>query len=102
MRIPFAVEILAGTAIAFHAMAASSEGSFADTVHFADAAQTRITIGQAIVIAEQHAGGEAIEAELDRNAGHLTYDIDVETAYGDIEVIVDTKTGAVLDMSPDD
>lgn len=102
MKFPYTIEILAGTAIALHAIAASSEENHGNAAQFADAIEARVTIGQAISIAERHAGGEAVEAELERKGGRLIYDIDVETADGDMEVLVDTATGSVLGMSPDD
>ncbi len=102
MKFPYVLEIVAGTAIALHAIAASSGETHVSYARLADGSTPRITIGQAIVIAEQHAGGEAVEAELDREDGRLVYDVDVETADGDVEVIIDPVTGDVLSMGPDD
>lgn len=102
MRFPFAIEILGGAAIALHALSASSGEVLLPVTRVADTVESRLTIGQAIVIAEDRAGGEAIEAELNRKGGRLIYDVDVETASGAYEVLIDSATGTVLSIERDD
>ena len=102
MRFPYLIEVLAGAAIAFHAIAASSDEIATPYAQYAQSTNGRITIGQAIVIAERHVTGEAIEAELEREDGRMVYDVDVETEDGMVEVFIDPETVAVLRTGPDD
>jgi uncharacterized membrane protein YkoI len=102
MKMPYLLEILAGTAIALHAIAASSSEGEIPYTQFVQAAQPNITIGQAIVIAEKEVGGEAIEAELEKEDGKFVYDVDVQTPTGTMEVSIDPKTGTVLSIEPED
>lgn len=96
------VGLAAGIFIAFHALAASSDEIEKPYTQFVQASQARITIGQAILIAESEVGGEAVEAELEDEDGRLVYDVDVNTDEGKMEVFVDPENGAILSVSPDD
>jgi uncharacterized membrane protein YkoI len=51
----------------------------------ADLQNARISLKQALAIAEQHigAGARAIEAEVERESGALRYEITVATSAGD-------------------
>lgn len=102
MKIPYLIETLAGAGIALHAIAASSNEVSTPYAQLVEAIPTRITIGQAIVIAEKEVGGEAVEAELEKENGQLIYDIDVNTLRGRMEVLVDPETGAVLSVGLDE
>ena len=102
MKSPYLIEILAGVGIALHAITASSHELDTPYAQLVEAAPTRITIGQAIVIAEEEVSGEAIEAELEKEDGRLVYDVDVKTSRGKMEVVIDPETGNVLRVSPDD
>lgn len=68
----------------------------------AQAAPRRITIGQAILIAEKETGGEAIEAELDEEDGVLIYEVEVLRDQTEIEVSINPETGDILSIEKDD
>lgn len=102
MKSGYSLEVAAGLLIAFHAIAASSNEINQPYAQYVQAAQSKITIGQAILIAEKEVGGEAVEAELELEDGRRVYDVDVSTKDGKMEVFIDTETGAVLSIHQDD
>ena len=55
-----------------------------------------ISLSQAITIAEQHAQGNAISAELERDDGRAHYEVDVAAAGRTAEVNVDASDGSVI------
>jgi uncharacterized membrane protein YkoI len=61
-----------------------------------------ISLAQAVAIAEQHAQGNAIGAELERDGGSLHYDVEVANAGRTVEVKVDGSNGAVIGVDRDD
>lgn len=101
MRFRYNLEVTAGLAIALHALAASSDEPGQLSAQFVRAEQAKITIGQAILIAEKEVGGEAVEAEFEEENGRVYYDVDVRTRNGKIEVFIDPEDGAVLSVAPD-
>ncbi len=102
MKIPYLIEMTAGSLIALHAIAAEALDSTTPYAQIVQASATRITIGQAIVIAEKETNGEAVEAELEKEDGRVVYDVDVLTPSGKMEVFIDPENGAVLSVHPDD
>lgn len=102
MKIPYLIETLAGATIALHALAASSNETDTPYGQLVQASSSKITIGQAIIIAETEVGGEAVEVELEKEDGKLVYDVDVKTKNGKMEVFIDPETGKVLSVGPDD
>lgn len=61
-------------------------------VKVSDARQAKITIQQAIAIAEAEIGGKASEVELDNEDGNLVYEVEI----GEKEVVIDAVNGKVL------
>ena len=55
-----------------------------------------VSLSQAVAIAERHAPGQAISAELEERDGRAFYEIDVATAGDVIEVKVDGGNGSVI------
>jgi len=55
-----------------------------------------ISLSQAIAIAEQHAQGNAISAELERDVGRAHYEVEVATAGRTVDVKVDVSDGSVI------
>jgi len=102
MKIPYLIEVTAGSLIALHAIAAEALDNATPYAQFVQASSTRITIGQAIVIAEKETNGEAVEAELEKADGRVVYDVDVLTPSGKMEVFIDPENGSVLSVHPDD
>ncbi len=58
--------------------------------------EAKISLTEAIQIAEKHVGGKAIEADLDRENGKAVYDVSVIKAESEHEVRLDAVTGDVL------
>ncbi len=63
----------------------------------------KITLQQAIDLAEKETGGRAYEAEIEKNSFNVEYEVDVYVvAEGKrFEVSVDAKTGEVLSVRED-
>ena len=55
-----------------------------------------ISLSQAITIAEQHAQGNAISAELERDDGRAHYEVELAAAGRTVEVKVDVSDGSVI------
>ena len=53
------------------------------------------TLAAALAEAEQQAGGQVTEASLEEEDDRLFYEVEVETAQGDREALIDTETGEV-------
>lgn len=64
-------------------------------------AKTRISLVQAVTIAEQHAGGRASHAELENENGRLVYDIEVADNANTTDVKVDATDGSVVSAQVD-
>ncbi len=102
MKIPYLLEMTAVSLIGLHTIAVEARDVATPYAQLSQASSTRITIGQAISIAEKEANGEAVEAELEKEDGRMVYDIDVLTPSGKMEVFIDPETGRVLSVHPDD
>lgn len=63
----------------------------------------KITLQQAIDLAEKETGGRAYEAEIEKNSFNIEYEVDVfVVAEGKrYEVSIDAKTGEVLSVRED-
>ncbi len=64
--------------------------------------QAKITLQEAIKIAEQKTGGKAIEAEIDDDSAAVQYEVEIVKEGKVHEVIIDGKTGKVLKVSLED
>lgn len=60
------------------------------------------TLADALASAEQQVGGQVTEASLEEENGRLFYEVEVETAQGDQEALIDTGTGEVTLGERDD
>lgn len=92
--------IIAATILALGAgTAAYAKGSGNDAV--TDLAQAKITLAQAVAAAEQHAGGQATKAELERRQGRMAFEVEVVKGRAVSNVVVDATDGRVLAASAD-
>lgn len=66
-----------------------------------DLAQAKITLVQAITAAEQHAGGRATKAELERHQGKTAFEVEVVKGSVVSNVLVDATDGKVLATTAD-
>lgn len=66
-----------------------------------DLAQAKITLVQAITAAEQHAGGRATKAELERRKGKPAFEVEVVKGTAVANVVVDAADGKVLAANAD-
>jgi uncharacterized membrane protein YkoI len=92
--------IMAGVAAAGGLAAAQQSGAKANDAIVA-AAQAKISLAQAIAIAEQGTGGKASHAELERENGRLVYGVEVTDGTVTTDVKVDATDGRVLSAQPD-
>lgn len=76
----------------------------ADSAHTdaVDAQNVRISLAEAIAIAEQHVGGKAIQAELEHENGSLFYDVEVNRGTQRMDVRVDVDRGSILSAKADE
>jgi uncharacterized membrane protein YkoI len=72
-----------------------------DDATLAVTAPPTISLSQAIAIAEQHALGNAITAELERDDGRAHYEVEVAAAGRTVEVKVDVSDGSVIGAEPE-
>jgi uncharacterized membrane protein YkoI len=64
-------------------------------------AKARISLTQAVAIAEQHAGGKASRAELEDENGRLVYGVEVSDTTKTTDVKVDATDGRVVSAQLD-
>ncbi|HEY8905535.1 MAG TPA: PepSY domain-containing protein [Rhodoferax sp.] len=62
---------------------------------------TKITLSQAVNTAEQHAGGHAIRAELEKSKTGLTYNVEVINGASIFDVKVNPDKGTVIASTAD-
>ena len=67
----------------------------------AQIANARITLAQAVALAEQHRGGRATRAELESENGRLVYGVEVTDATTTTDIKVDAADGKILSAQPD-
>ena len=67
----------------------------------ADLAKTKVSLSQAITVAEQHVSGKASRASLEDENGRLVYEIEVASAKKVMDVKVDSADGKVISSKPD-
>ena len=53
---------------------------------------------RAIAVATKAAPGRVVEWTIERDDGRVVYEVEVQTAGGDVDVIVDAKTAAVIEV----
>lgn len=61
-------------------------------------AQVPITSDEAKNVALGHVRGKIVNIGLEHEDGHLVYDVDMQTNLAPVEVIVDAKSGEVLQI----
>lgn len=64
-------------------------------------AQAKITLAQAVASAEQHTGGRATKAELERHKGTTAFEVEVVKGNAVSNVMVDAADGKVLSAVAD-
>lgn len=64
-------------------------------------AQATITLDQAVRAAEQHAGGRATKAELERHQGKAAFEVEVVNGQAVSDVVVDATDGSILANTAD-
>ena len=64
-------------------------------------AQAKVSLGQAITVAERHANGKAARAELEDENGRMVYGVEVVGAGKSTDVKVDINSGKVLSAQAD-
>ncbi len=90
--------IALGTAGAF-AYASSEKKHENDAI--AELAKTKVSLSQAISVAEQHVSGKASRASLEDEHGRLVYNVEVASAKKVMDVKVDSTNGKVISAKPD-
>jgi uncharacterized membrane protein YkoI len=92
--------IIVATVLALGAgTAAFAKGRGNDAV--SELAQAKITLAQAITAAEQHVGGQATKAELERHKGKTAFEVEVVKGSAVSKVVVDATDGKVLATAAD-
>ncbi|HVS26229.1 MAG TPA: PepSY domain-containing protein [Burkholderiales bacterium] len=61
----------------------------------------KISLSQAVSAAEQHAGGKASRAEVERHKGEWIYDVEVVAGKKVMDVKVDPQKGTILSATED-
>lgn len=79
--------------------AAYAKGRGNDAV--SELAQAKITLAQAVDAAQQHAGGRATKAELERHKGKPAFEVEVVKGTAVTNVIVDAADGKVIAATAD-
>lgn len=64
-------------------------------------AKAKISLAQAVAIAEQNSGGKATHAELENENGRLVYGVEVADGANTTDVKVDAVDGRVVSAQPD-
>jgi uncharacterized membrane protein YkoI len=90
-----AIAALAASALAGALVYASQYGERANTARPEDE-QARISLTQAIAVAERHVPGNAVGAELEQRDGRVIYEVKVASAGRTVEVKVDSADGSVI------
>jgi uncharacterized membrane protein YkoI len=86
-----ALSVLALGAGAFAAESHHGEGDEA-----AAYAKAKMSLTDAIALAERQTGAKAVEAKLENERGALTFDVEVMKNDGFQKVVIDAQTGQVL------
>jgi uncharacterized membrane protein YkoI len=63
--------------------------------------QARISLTQAIAVAERHVPGNAVGVELEQRDGRAFYEVEVASAGRTVEVKVDSADGSVIGAEPE-
>lgn len=66
----------------------------------ANLVNVKISLTQAVLTAEQYAGGRATRAELENENGHTVYGVKVSTNTDGVYVKVDATNGTVVSAQP--
>lgn len=79
------------------AVAQTTSESSGDT-----AVTTSISFEEALAIAREAQPGSVEEIERDREDGVTVFEVEIETAEGEVEVMIDATTGEVLSVETED
>lgn len=83
-------------------LAIAAPAGAVDSYDAAAARKARISMAQAVTIAErQHVGSQAIEASLNDRMNQTTYEVTVLANQSSHDVRIDAVTGEVLDSEPE-
>jgi uncharacterized membrane protein YkoI len=106
-KFKFTGEIFMNTASKYLAACVAAAGLafsgsvFADREDARRLSETKISLTEAIAIAEKHQGGQAYEASLDADSRGLHYEVDVVVGDKRYEVKVDGVSGDVTKVKED-
>lgn len=92
--------IIATTVLALGVASAAFAGTRGNDA-VTDLAQANITLAQAVGAAEQHAGGRATKAELERREGKAAFEVEVVNGQAVSNVVVDATDGRILASTAD-
>ena len=92
--------VLLATVIALGAGTAAFATNHANDA-IEELAQAKITLTQAIAAAEQHSGGRATQAELEREKGKIVFEVEVVKGNQVSLIHVDPADGKVLGVRAD-
>jgi uncharacterized membrane protein YkoI len=95
-----ALIMAAGVATAGSLVYAQSSGVKANDAT-ADLAKARITLIQAVSLAEHQVGGRATHAELENENGRLVYAVEVSDSVNTMDVKVDASDGSIISAQAD-
>jgi uncharacterized membrane protein YkoI len=90
-----AIAAFAASALAGALVYASQYGGHANIARLEDE-QARISLTQAIAVAERHVPGDAVGAELEQRDGRAFYEVEVASAGRTVDVKVDSADGSVI------
>jgi uncharacterized membrane protein YkoI len=86
---------LGGAAAAF----AAGEKEFDEQKEITTVLNAKISLAQAIAVAEQQTGGKAFDTGLEKRDGNVAYEVTVAQGTTVQKVLVDMNTGAVLKVA---
>lgn len=95
-----AIAALAASALAGALVYASQYGGHANIAR-SEGEQARISLTQAIAVAERHVPGNAVGAELEQRDGRAFYEVEVASAGRTVDVKVDGADGSVIGAAPE-
>lgn len=88
--------------VAASGMAFAAQGANAANDAVADLAKAKVTLGQALTIAEAQLNGRATSAELDSEGGAVAYKVEVVAANSKVfDMRIDAVDGKVLSSKQD-
>jgi uncharacterized membrane protein YkoI len=98
MKTKSSIALVSALLLATGATAFAAKSTASETMTMTD---TKVTLTQAITIAEQNANGKATRAELETGKKGTVYDIEVISGTKKVDIQVDAQSGAVLAAAED-